>query len=359
MSNFLLLILLIWLSPTSVFSESTISHAVKLPPPAFKIEHTRSNPNRPTRPHGEKYKGPIIDTLVHIFPPRDPNFDESKLKKIVEVIKKSNVEVAVFSPTPNDGRRRNYEYLAYLRKRLKDLDTNRIKLFCGSDYISYWLHRSHRNGYTETELQQILNRLRKDIDSSLFAGIGEIGLYHFDKTGRQPVIAFPPNFAPFVRIVDLIAKKRTWLYLHAEPVRPDGMSYEEMVFGGVELLFRRNPDLKLILSHTAMTNPVNVRRMLIRYSNLKMNLKIINQPENWKHLEVITNPQGELYQDWAQLFEEMPERFIVGTDAKFFRREFNTSNYKKRIKRLRLILGRLDEKAARLIAYENAQKLFK
>ena len=72
-----------------------------------------------------------------------------------------------------------------------------------------------------------------------------------------------------------------------------------------------------------------------------------------------TNPKGELYEDWAQLFEEMPEKFMIGTDAKFGREGFEVSKYKKEIEQMRRILGALNPNAARLIAHENAQKIFK
>ena len=352
------LFLLLWMSPTPGCPEGVRSSIIELPQPAFEVERRRSKLDRPARAHRKPYKGPIGDILLHIFPPRDSNFDESRLKGIVKAIRDSDVELAIFSPTPNDGRRRNYEYLLELRRKLRDLDSKRIKLFCGSDYITFWLHGAYSYGYIRGELEHVLNRLSKNLDSGANVGVGEVGLYHFNKTGDQPVIQFPPNFEPFVRVVDLIAKKGTWLYLHAEPVDPEGKSYEEKVFGGLELLYRRNSNLKLILSHTAMTNSVNARSILIKYPNVMMNIKVINVHKNWKYLEPITNPRGELYADWAKLFEKMPERFMVGTDAKFFRRGFYASNYKKRIKRFRRILGTLNRKTAKLIAYENAQRLF-
>jgi len=198
------------------------------------------------------------------------------------------------------------------------------------------------------------------MDSGEYAGVGEIAIYHFDKGfGGQNILEFPPNFEPFLRIVDLVAKKGMWLDLHAEPVDPEGKSYEKEVFGGIELLYQRNPNLKLIYSHTAMTNPTNARRILKKYPNIMMNIKIVKKHHNWRNLEPIVNTEGELYEDWAVLFEEMPERFMIGTDSHFGRKSFQISKYKKKIKRMRLILGTINPEAARLIAYENARKIFK
>ena len=64
-----------------------------------------------------------------------------------------------------------------------------------------------------------------------------------------------------------------------------------------------------------------------------------------------------MYEDWAQLFEAMPQRFMVGTDSKFFRRRFDVAKYQRHIARYRKVLGGLNPRAARLIAYENAKRL--
>ena len=212
----------------------------------------------------------------------------------------------------------------------------------------------------------MLSRLSEDLNNPECAGIGEIGLYHFNKTGHQNIIEYPPTFAPFIKIIGLIAEKEAWIDLHAEPVDPYGKSYEEQVFGGLELLFQKYPNLKLIISHTAMTNPTNVRRILETYPNIMMNFKPITSHNRWRNLEPITDPEGRLYDDWAELFEQMPERFMVGTDEKFGRnrkegRESEVSRtikYQEDIKHMRRILGSINPDAAEFIAYKNAERIF-
>jgi hypothetical protein len=64
-----------------------------------------------------------------------------------------------------------------------------------------------------------------------------------------------------------------------------------------------------------------------------------------------------LYEDWATLFEDMPERFMVGTDEKFGRER--EEKYEKKIGLMRKILGSLDPAAAGLIGHENAERIFR
>ena len=354
------LAILLCLIPATAFSEgpSPRSAAESLPPPAFEVDPTRSDPGRPARARMRPYSGPIIDTQVHLNTRRDRDPEPGELASIVRVIKDTGVELAIFMATPNEGRKPNGDGRIAHRKMLRDLARERIKLFCCGSYITYWLHLAHRNGYSQEDLDGILERLAKDLDSNDYAGIGEIGLYHFNKNGEQPVISYPPDFEPFLRVADVVARKAKWFDLHAEPVDPEGKSYEAKVFGGIELLLRRNPDLKLILSHTAMTNPANLRKLLGRYPNVMINIKHRKSHWSWRNLEPINNLKLELYEDWARLFEDMPERFMVGTDEKFRRRGRPPEKYRGKITGTRRILGALNPRAARLIAYENARKIF-
>lgn len=337
---------------------------VVIPPPAFEVEHTRSDPGRPVRSSGGNYTGPLIDTHAHLYPPNGrakaaAGIDKGELKEIIRLMQNLGVEHVIFMPTPNDGIRPNQELGVVKRKMIKDLDKKRVIIFCGSNYITTWLNSAYHDGYGEKELQNILSRLSKDIDSGAYAGVGEIGTYHFDKGfKRQHVLKYPPNFEPFLQIVDLIAKKGMWLDLHAEPVDPQGTSYEKEVFGGLELFFRRNPDLKLLYSHTAMSNSINARRILKTYPNVMMNIKIETRHDRWRNLEPVVNAEGNVYEDWAQLFEEMSERFMIGADFHFGRKGVRLKKYKKRIKGFRQMLFTLNPQAAQLIAFGNARRIF-
>ena len=107
-----------------------------------------------------------------------------------------------------------------------------------------------------------------------------------------------------------------------------------------------------------MTNPTNARRLLETYPNLMMNFKIVRSHGGWRNLEPITDRKGNIFEDWASLFEEFPDRFLVGSDAKFGREEFSTRKYGKEIQRLRRLLGVLHKMAADMIAHGNARRIF-
>jgi hypothetical protein len=224
--------------------------------------------------------------------------------------------------------------------------------------MTYWLHQICHGKKVSDNLDDVLAQLSEDISSGDYIGVGEIGMLHFTKKPGQALLAFQPNFAPFLDIVEEVAKHDLWLDLHIEPVDPDGVSYEDWAFGGLQLLLDRNPTLKVLYSHTAMTNPDNARRILETYPNVMMSIKPMGPTSSWMNLEPILNSKGELYEDWAKLFEEMPDRFAIGSDAKFLWKGYALDQYGWIIEKLRLMLGNLSPETARKIAYDNAKKIF-
>jgi len=355
LSVFFFLILALNFFDSGVNAETNL---IDLPEPGFEIDYNRTELTRPARAFTDaKYEGPIADTHAHLAPPV-PDIDEGKLQDVLKVMREQGIKLSIFMPTPNEARRPGAGMGASQQKRLKDLSNGEVKLFCGSTYLTRWLFDAYRYGYTEDELNSRLSRLSSDLKSGDYIGVGEIGVHHFEKRKKQNVIEYPPNFEPFIKVADLAAKKGVWLDLHIEPIEPQGKSHEKQVFSMIELLFRRNPKLKLVYSHTAMTNPTNVRRMLSKYPNIIMSVKIVRNHQKWRNLEPVTNKNGEIYEDWALLFEEMPDRFIIGSDAKFYRKRWPISKYKKKITLYRKMLATLNKDTAEKIAYQNAHKLF-
>jgi hypothetical protein len=279
-------------------------------------------------------------------------------QEILVTVEESGVERQIFLPTPNEGRFSNYQVNSKMRRRILKLGGKRVGLLCGSEYLTLWMAQSFHKGYSEGDLQKRLARLERDLKGGNCLGVGEIGPYHFEKKPGMAVIEFPMNFIPFLKMAGLVAARGVWLDLHAEPVTPDGHSYEDQVFGGIERLYGLYPDLRLILSHSAMTNSANARSLLETYPNLMMNFKIVlpGRGLDWRNLGPLVNQRGELYEDWAALMEEMPERFMVGTDFRWGQKP--SEKYQKRIHRLRRLLGSLDQASGAKIAHENARRVF-
>jgi len=338
--------------------ERSYSPHIELPKPGFEVVYGADRLDRPVRKHNNReYSGPIFDVLIH------PRFRvtgevlKNFQRDLWKMIQDQNITHGFISPTPNSGRRRSKAHDAILYRKMEAISGGRLRRFCGADYITFWMHRAHETKYNERALRRILDRVENDLDDGC-VGIGEVATHHFKKHPRQSRLHVPAAFEPFLKVIDIVARKKAWLFLHSEPIDPElGTSYEDEVFGGLEAIYQRHPNLKIILSHTGMTRAINARRMLKRYPNLYMNVKA-RRKNNWAKLGKIVDEKVNLYQDWAKLFEDMPTRFFVGIDAKPGRKRFPIAKYAKRVRHMRRLLSVLDSKTAKMIAFENARKHF-
>jgi amidohydrolase family protein len=331
-----------------------------LPRPAFEVSSVRSDVNRPARRFREPYKGDVIDALAHVSPPSRGGKSRTMDPGVVlDQIAAAGAALAYLMPTPNEGGNAKREDGTENKIALAKRGDGRIRIFCGGDYLTAWLYAAQIGGYREDELKSRLRRLEAELDGGVCAGIGEFGLLHFNKTGNQPEIRLRPTFPPVLEVISLASRKGAWIDVHAEPMEPDGISHEAEVFGALALWFGRDPNLKLMLSHTAMTNPVNARRLLAAYPNVMLTVKLVKSTDrHWQNLEPVINHRGELYEDWAQLFEEMPGRFLVGSDTKFANEKHGSGDkYDETIALFRNVLGSLAPPAADTIARDNARRL--
>lgn len=337
-------------SPASATRDiCTNNVSVSLPAPGFTVYSAFSDPSRTARPLGQPYDGAIADVHLHWGMAGDN--DAAYFEEIETTLQRNNIQLAIFMPKPGDPNRNLYNEVSTVLA----MNIPRISVFNGGDYITAFCSAACADGYGETDLSNLRNRLAADLNDPLCSGIGEVGITHFEKFAGQSVYQYQPNFQPFLDFLDLMNQENAWLDIHAEPYSQEGDSFENMVFGMLEMINTTYPGIRLIVSHSGMTNPVNAERILTVYPDIMMNIKLIFG--EWDYLEPINNSNGAFYEDWAQLFERMPDRFMIGTDAKF-KDNNGFAEYDQLMTATRLALGSLSESAARMIAFENAAWLF-
>jgi predicted TIM-barrel fold metal-dependent hydrolase len=320
-----------------------------IPNVPFAIDATRSDPARPTRPLGDRYRGPVFDTHAHMFVMHDPTV-------VIQAMEAAEVRRLVVLPTPNASHMPRGTTILSQMEELRKSSQGKVILMCGSDYLVNWMQRAAQGYYATEEI----DRLTRDVKSGACAGIGEIGFRHYAKTSWQLVIDLPAGYPPLLAIAETAARLNVPLDLHAEPVTPGGDRRDAEVFGTIAAMFARNPTLKLVNSHTGMTNVRNARALLKAFPTLMMNVNFAKHASevDWTNLEGVTDKDRLIYADWAALFEEMPDRFMLGTDFFFGRVGEAAKEYERRIRHARRALGSLDPAAARRIAYENAVHMF-
>ena len=323
----------------------------------YPVTTDLSDPRRPARTpeKGNAFRKGLTDALFHI----DPGFDGEKLPKLLGA---ERVRRVVVMPVPNEGLSKVAIDGTAQKIQLAQNHPQKIKVMCGGDYLSNWLAEAQRYGAGELAVQEKFRRLEADLDSGMCLGIGEFGLLHFNKLGNQNVIHNRYDDPLVLKMIDIVGTRAAWIQLHAEPREPNGRSRENELWATLQTWTQRYPQLKIMLSHTGMTSAANARRILETFPTVYMSIKLMSSKEkSWAHLEPVLNEEGSLYEDWAQLMEAMPERFVIGSDAKFGQSGHEGAGeaaYELMIRRFRRMLGSLAPQAAKLIATKNAEQLY-
>lgn len=376
--------------------EGQDENAEDLSPLPFTFVSDISSMMRPTRSSTTPYTGELIDTHLHVWL---HSTKESSIKAFETVLNDNNVTRVVFMPTPFQGsnprtekgvqkltqktekkqaktgkKQKNLESVNNKNRSLtstksskqasqkigiiRGLGAQRVGWFCDSHSISSQLKGD--KAMVESRRSAITKKARTDLRNPLCIGLGEVGVAHGSKREGQPSMFMDIDHGILMEVLDDVMRAEKWMDVHLEPlnVETDTVS-NQSVFQSLVKVCRQFPSARLIVSHTMMTNPQNVRNLLETCPNVYTNIKILNQEwESWQLLEPIHNAKGQVYEDWATLFEEMPTRFFIGTDYKLWREEKDdAAAYAKTITDYRLLLGTLKPDVAEKIAYQNADRL--
>ena len=246
---------------------------------------------------------PIIDTHVHY---KEPAWEVYPPDVIINLLKKSGVEKALVSSTPDEGTRMLYKedperIIPFLRPYHDDINS------------SNWYLKDKVFPY-------ILNRLEMPI----YKGIGEFHIHN-------PIDADSPIIQKTVR---LAVERDLFIHVHSD-------------HRAVETIFSYEPKVKILWAHAGMSDPPDViSGMFDRHKNLWVDISI-------REHEIA--PNEKLAPEWEKLFLKYADRITIGSDTWI---NAQWDNYEAIIAFDRNWLAQLPDKVARQIAFENAKRLF-
>lgn len=124
-----------------------------------------------------------------------------------------------------------------------------------------------------TVIELLESRLKK----GGYAGIGEFHIFGEDADGEI-----------FRKVVQLAKKYKVFLHAHS-----------------VERIFKQDPDATVLWAHSGFAEPDGIRPMLAKHKRL------------WSDLAFRSShgAGGKADPEWAKLFAEFPDRFMIGTDT--------------------------------------------
>ena len=184
-------------------------------------------------------------------------------KRAVEILRAASLKRAFVSSSSDEGTQKLYAAAPKL--------------------IVPVLRPYRRRGETGTWMhdQSVVAMVSDLLESGRYAGIGEF--HAFGDDIELPVLQ---------AMIKLASKHGLFLHAHCDA-------------DAVGRIFAADPDALVLWAHSGFDDPSTVREMLARYPNLWSDLAF--RSEHYQGADV--------RQDWRQLFEDFPRRFMLGTDT--------------------------------------------
>ncbi len=324
----------------------TLGTALLLSFPVFAADENE-------RPYGVRaYEGRMIDVHSH---PRTQ--DKEKLASHFADAAKSGIARIIVMRTPNDYRKSKREKLLGRAARFPNVTT-----LCSPDLAGH-IHK----GRIERARREVA-QIRENLDAGRCAGVGELGLRHYDKRwsrgGGQHEVILPLDH-PLVHEVLAVANVHAVpVLLHIEPVyRPRSIDNLTRIKRWYKEVCRKYPRARLVAAHTGMMSPADLEELLLSCPNLFADFKVLHNRGSvigFADLHGVNDLEFRFFEHWTAMFEKHPDRFIFGSDWKEGRRRgYRGRSYRKHINRVRKMIGALPPSVQEKLAYSNAKRVFR
>ena len=248
------------------------------------------------------YGQPIFDVHLHYTAADAEHFSAAEILAILEA---NEVERAVVIGQP-----------AELASALHRQAPERIVPFLG-----VYREREDKAGWPQDE--GLPARVEQALQAGHWRGVGELHLFAEER--HSPV---------FRRLVALAAEYGLVMMIHGDPAV-------------IDTLYDYAPQQPVIWAHAgAYPHPPLLADYLARYPALYLDLSVRDGR---------IAPSGELAQEWYELFEQYPQRILLGVDT------FSSNRWRefgRVITVTRQWLAQLPQDVAQKLAHDNARRLF-
>lgn len=207
-----------------------------------------------------------------------------------------------------------------------------------------------------------LNSVDAKLRGGGYFGLGEIMIRYYGHPGEPedccPEVDNPADSPLMFRIAELAGRYKVAMNIHAEA--------EPKVVAAMERLLKVVTETPVIWAHNCGRQSAEaIRRLVSAYANLFCDLGGMTNtrpgygagwPRKMPWTFLIDDGQGRLLPEMRVLFEQFPDRFMIGMDAYFY------SAYQffpARVSRSRQLLSQIPLIAARKLASENVERVLK
>lgn len=220
---------------------------------------------------------------------------------------------------------------------------------------------SHKWQSSNREVDRLIEETERKLASGKFFGIGEFIVRHWSYSRGPHAEQENPIYSTFMRRMSAMAARfEVPMVVHMEgyPVLVDDFSR----------LLAEYPNARFVWAHNCGRSKAPViRGMLTRHPNLFCDLASMTNVGTtgygigWPRMEGFTaliEQDGVLFPDMKALYEEFPDRFMLGMDVAHAPGN-NLQNYSRRVNRFRELIGQLKPETAKKFAETNAIRIFR
>lgn len=322
------------------------------------IQLASSAPPPPTERRILPAVSPYIDAHTH-FDEHDP---EGSVRAIIQAFPQENMVKAYLLIPPDTENPSGAIDAARILAAAKGYP-EKLAVLGGGETLNSMIQQSVRSGDAGATIQSTFRKRAEELLRMGAAGFGEMAAEHF--AGATPYQFAPADHPLFLLLADIAAQHDVPIDLHMEavprpmalprdlksPPNPPQLPENISVF---ERLLAHNPRAKIIWAHlgsdgTGYRTPDLCRRLLQKHSNLYMEIKL--DPKTPGKNFLMAN--GKIKPDWLKLFEDFPDRFIIGSDQ-----HYPEPPGPQRWEEVVLLLNQLPAKLRKRIGTENVAQIY-
>jgi len=268
---------------------------------------------------------PFVD--VHTHP--DPSHPERSVQAALRAMAGENAAKIIFMPPPftaDDPARYDAETILSALKG----QAEKLLVLGGGGSLNAMIQESVRSGDAGSEARRKFKERAEELLNEGVAGYGEMTAEHFQ--GATPYQSAPPDHPLFLLLADIAAEHSVPIDLHMEAVPqtiplptflkpPPNPPQLRANIAAFERLLAHNPRARIIWAHagfdiTGYRTPELCRRLLQAHPNLYMDIKI-DPAKPGKNPPLADGARGAIKPEWLKLFQDFPDRFVVGTDQHY------------------------------------------
>jgi len=245
---------------------------------------------------------------------------------------------------------------------------DRLAALGGGGTLNPMVLEAYRTGNAGPEVQKKFRARAEELLREGVVGFGELSTEHFSLP-QSPVkdYEYAPADSPLMLLLaDIAAEHNVPIDLHMEAVTHDmatpaefGPPNPPMLHENIaplERLLAHNPRAKIIWAHAGSDNiglrsPELNRRLLQAHPNLYMEIKY-DPTFPGKDPPIV---DGKLKREWLKLYQDFPDRFIIGSDQHF---DPPATAPLARAQQNALLLNQLPADLRAKVASENALRIY-